>query len=571
MGYTQFLEVKMGEKIVIIGGVALGPKTASRVRRLDPSAQITIIERGDIFSYAGCGMPFYIEGAIDDIQNLLCNPRGVRRDELFFKSVKNVDVKGRTEALKINRDEKTVTVRKIDEKTTEKIPYDKLVLGVGAHAYMPPISGLDLEGVYRLYNPHDAQAIRRGLDEGVGKVAIVGGGLIGLEVCGAFRARGCDVVILEMVDQLVPGILDMDMAVLLENYLIEQGVKLSLGNMVRQIIGDETGRVKAVKTGGGEEFPAEMVIVAVGVRPNTRLAEEAGLELGVTGAIYVNDYLQTSDPDIYAGGDCVENISLVSKEKCYMPLGSTANKHGRVIGDNITGRGTKFPGVAGTVVFKILDFNVGKTGLTEGEAERKGFETEIAIAPKQDCANYYPVSNPFILKLIADKSTGRVLGAQALGTGEAIKRIDVVATSLRFGATVKDLADLDLGYAPPYSTAIDALAHAGNIIRNKMEGLCHGIKPLELKKKMDSGEGFILLDVRSPQECEVTPLQDRRVVNIPLNQIRSRFRELSKSSEIVIFCRTSVRAYEAERILRGKGYSNVKFLDGSLDAWPYPT
>jgi NADPH-dependent 2,4-dienoyl-CoA reductase/sulfur reductase-like enzyme/rhodanese-related sulfurtransferase len=424
--------------------------------------------------------------------------------------------------------------------------------------------------VYRLYNPHDAQAIRRDLDEGTRNVVIVGGGLIGLEVCGAFRARGCNVVILEMLDQIVPGLLDRDMAVLLENYLLEQGVKLSLGNMVTQIIGDGSGKVKTVKTKDGVEYPAEMVIVAVGVRPNTSLAEEAGLELGATGAILVNEYLQTSDPNIYAGGDCVENYNLVSKEKCYMPLGSTANKHGRVIGDNIKGRRTKFPGITGTVVFKVLDFNVGKTGLTEGEAKRKGFETEIAIAPKQDCANYYPVSNPFILKLIADKKTGKVLGAQALGTGEAIKRIDVVATSLKFNATVKDLADLDLGYAPPYSTAIDALAHAGNIIRNKFEGLGHGIKPFELKRKMESGEDFILLDVRSPQECDDIPLKDERVVNIPLSQFRSRFNELPKSSEIVIFCRTSVRAYEAERILRGEGYSDVKFLDGSLDAWPYP-
>ena len=221
-------------------------------------------------------------------------------------------------------------------------------------------------------------------------------------------------------------------------------------------------------------------------------------------------------------------------------------------------------------MFKVLDFNVGKTGLSEREARRKGFETEIAIAPKQDCANYYPVSKPFILKLIADKKTGKVLGVQALGTGEAVKRIDVVATSLKFGATVKDLADLDLGYAPPYSTAIDALAHAGNIIRNKIEGLCLGIKPFELKEKMDSGGDFILLDVRSPLECEVTPLKDERVVNIPLSQIRRRFNQLPRSSEIIIFCRTSVRAYEAERILRGEGYSDVKFLDGSLDAWPYP-
>lgn len=560
----------MGKKILIIGGVALGPKTASRARRLDPSAKITIIERGDLFSYAGCGMPFYIEGSIDDIQNLLCNPRGVRRDEKFFKSVKNIDIQGRTEALKINRDEKTVTVKKVGEEAQYKIPYDKLVLGVGAHAFMPPVSGLDLEEVYRLYDPHDAQAIRRSLDEGVRKVIIVGGGLIGLEICGAFKARGCEVVIIEMMEQLVPGLMDGDMAVLLEKYLREQDINVKLGNSVTQIIDNGSGKVRGVKTRAGKMYPAEMVIVAVGVRPNTKLAEEAGLKLGVTGAIAVNEHLQTSDPDIYAGGDCVENLNIVTKEKCYMPLGSTANKHGRVIGDNITGRRTKFPGVTGTAVFKVLEYNVGKTGLNESEARQRGFDPEIAIAPKQDCANYYPVSNPFVLKMVADKKTGKVLGAQALGKGEAIKRIDVVATALKFGATVKEIADLDLGYAPPYSTAIDPLAHAANIIRNKIEELGHGVKPFELKKKMDSEEEFILLDVRSPQEVEQTSLPDQRVVNIPLNQIRNRLQELPQDSEIIIFCRTSVRAYEAECILRGEGYSDVKFLDGSLDAWPYP-
>jgi NADPH-dependent 2,4-dienoyl-CoA reductase/sulfur reductase-like enzyme/rhodanese-related sulfurtransferase len=560
----------LGKKILIIGGVALGPKAASRARRRDPDAEITIVERGDLFSYAGCGMPFYIEGAIDDIQNLLCTPLGVRRDEAYFESVKDVKILGRTEAQRINREEKTVTVEDLDTGETFDLPYDKLVLGVGAHAFMPPIEGMKLDGVYRLYNPHDAQAIRERLDMGVKDIAIVGGGLIGLEVCGAFHSRGCNVTILEMMGQLVPTLLDDDMALLLGNYLEEEGIRLELGNSATGILDNGEGRVSGVETADGKRIPAEMVIVAVGVRPNIELAREAGLEIGVTGAIKVNEHLQTSDPDIYAGGDCVENKSLITGEECYTPLGSTANKHGRIIGDNVTGGKTTFPGITGTVVFKVLNYNVGKTGINEGEAEELGYDVVTSLTPRGDCANYYPTALPFTVKLIADKNTKKALGAQTLGPGEAIKRIDVVATCLRFGGTLKDIADLDLGYAPPYSTAIDPVAHAANVIRNKMDGLAHGINAEEVKEKLDSGVEFILLDVRSPMEVEETPFTYPQVVNIPVSQLRTHMDELPQDEEIIIFCRSSVRAYEAERILRGAGYGDVKFLEGSLAAWPYP-
>lgn len=556
-------------KIVIIGGVALGPKAASRARRRDPDADLTIIEKGDLFSYAGCGMPFYIEGKIDDINQLLCTPIGVRRDEDYFGSVKDIDVLGRTEAIKINREEKTLTVEDLESGETHDIAYDKLVLGIGAHAFIPPIDGVDLKGVYRLYNPHDAKAIKRALDAGVREVAIVGGGLIGLETCGAFHARGCDVTILEMMEQLVPAILDRDISLYLENYLKEEGINLELGSRVSRLQGDSEGKVKAVETANGKVYPAEMVVMAVGVRPNIELAREAGLDIGETGAIAVNEFLQTSDPDIYAGGDCVENTNIVTGKKNYLPLGSTANKHGRVIGDNVTGGETTFPGITGTTVFKCLDYNVGKTGLNEEEAKKLGYDVEISIAPKQDCANYYPTNKPFIIKMVADRETDKVLGIQALGTGEIVKRVDVVSSCLMYGATLKDVADLDLGYAPPYSTAIDAVAHAANIIRNKIQGLSQGIRPTKLKAKMEKEEEFILLDVRTKDEVSEQPFTDPRVINIPMGQLRNRLDEISRGKEIITFCRTGVGAYEAERALRGDGYEDVKFLEGSIVGWPY--
>jgi NADPH-dependent 2,4-dienoyl-CoA reductase/sulfur reductase-like enzyme/rhodanese-related sulfurtransferase len=558
----------MGKKILVIGGVALGPKAAARARRRDPEAEITIVDTGDVFSYAGCGMPFYIEGQITDIDELLCTNQGVRRDEAYFKSVKDIKLLGRTEALKINRLEKTVTALDIRTGRFQDIPYDKLVLGVGASPVMPPIEGISLEGVFRLYSPGDAVAIRAKIDEGAKRVVIVGGGLIGMEVCGSFTSRGCAVTVLEMMDRLIPALLDPDMSLLLEKYLRESGITLGLGCRASRIIDDGSGRASVVETANGDRFDADMVVVAIGVRPNVRLAKEAGLKIGVTGAIAVDEYLRTSDPDIYAGGDCVENIDLVTGRKVYLPLGSTANKHGRVIGDNVTCGETRFPGVTLTAVFKVLDFNVGKTGLSEREARELGFDAVTATAPRTDCSDYYPKNKPFIVKLIADRRSQKLLGCQALGTGEVVKRIDVVSTCLRFGAAINDLADLDLGYAPPYSTAIDAVAHAANVLRNKIQGLAHGISATELKGKMAGDDDFVLLDVRSRQEVDVRPFNDRRVVNIPIEELRSRLNELPRK-EVVIFCKTSVRAYDAERILRGVGFNDVKFLDGSLTAWPY--
>jgi NADPH-dependent 2,4-dienoyl-CoA reductase/sulfur reductase-like enzyme/rhodanese-related sulfurtransferase len=558
----------MGKKILVIGGVALGPKAAARARRRDPEAEITIMDTGEVFSYAGCGMPFYIEGQITDIDELLCTAQGVRRDESYFKSVKDIKLLGRTEALKINRLEKTVTALDIRTGRFQDIPYDKLVLGVGASPVVPPIEGIGLEGVFRLYSPGDAVAIRAKIDEGAKRVVIVGGGLIGMEVCGSFASCGCAVTVLEMMDRLIPSLLDPDMSLLLEKYLRESGITLGLGCRVSRIIDDGSGRASVVETANGDRFDADMVVVAIGVRPNVRLAKDAGLKMGVTGAIAVDEYLRTSDPDIYAGGDCVENIDLVTGRKVYLPLGSTANKHGRVIGDNVTGGETRFPGVTLTAVFKVLDFNVGKTGLSEREARELGFDAVTATAPRTDCSDYYPKNKPLIIKLIADRRSQKLLGCQALGTGEVVKRIDVVSTCLRFGAAINDIADLDLGYAPPYSTAIDAVAHAANVLRNKIQGLAHGISAAELKGKMAGDDDFVLLDVRSRQEVEVRPFNDRRVVNIPIEELRSRLNELPRK-EVVIFCKTSVRAYDAERILRGAGFNDAKFLDGSLTAWPY--
>jgi rhodanese-related sulfurtransferase len=300
-----------------------------------------------------------------------------------------------------------------------------------------------------------------------------------------------------------------------------------------------------------------------------KLAQDAGLEIGVTGAIKVDAHLQTSDPDIYAGGDCVENVHRLTGRACYIPLGSTANKHGRVIGDNVTGRATTFPGVLGTVIFKAFDISVGRVGLSERDCAAQGIPYLVAQTPGPDRAHYYPTAKPMVLKVVAHADTGALLGVQAVGAGDVARRIDVVATALTYGAAAHDLADLDLAYAPPYSSAVDLLAHAANVLDNKATGIAQAISPSALKARLDAGEELILLDVRGPQEVAAAPFNDARVINIPLGMLRTRLGELPRDMSIVTFCKISVRGYEAQRILNGAGYHDVVFLDGGLMGWPF--
>jgi len=554
-------------KVVIIGGVATGPKTAARLMRLMPDAKVTVVERQDILSYAGCGIPFYIEDVIKDWNQLL-GGKSIR-DAAYFKKRKGFTVLTKTEATGINRAEKTVTVRSLETGETSTLPYDKLVLATGASPIVPRIEGVELKGIHRIYNPYNGRAIKNQLKEKP-KVVIVGGGLIGIETCGAFIAQSCSTTIVEMKPTLVPNILDEEMALLLENHVKSKGGRVIKGSPVAEIIGDGEGNVKGVMTRDGEKIDADMVILAIGVKPNTELAAAAGLEIGPTGAISVNKYLQTSDPDIYAGGDCVECVHGLTGEKVYAPLGSTANKHGRVIADNIAGLETSFPGIYGTTVFKVLDWNCGATGLTEKKAKALGYDVVTALTPCHDYAGYILGSKRVIIKLVADRKTSKIIGCQVVGEGEGVKRIDVVATALKYGATTKDIADIDLGYAPPYSTAIDAIAHAANVIRNKIQGIAHGVTPLELKDMLDGRSEFTLLDVRSRKEHEEISFKDPRTINIPLDELRERYLELDRDREIIIFCAVGVRAYIAERVLRGLGYGKTRFLEGSITAWPFP-
>ncbi|MGQ9454915.1 MAG: FAD-dependent oxidoreductase [Armatimonadota bacterium] len=555
-------------RVVVIGGVACGPKAAARIRRRDPSAEITIVERGELLSYAGCGMPYFIQGEVETADELMMTPAGALRDAAFFKTVKTINVMSRTLAELIDRERKVVEVVSLETGEERELPYDKLVLATGADAVLPPCPGCDLKGVFRLNHPFDAEGIRKAVLDGCKEAVIVGAGLIGIEVAEALVTQGLCVTMIEMMPTIVPAVLDPELSLHLRKHLESKGVRILTGTRVTAFEGDDLGWLRQVVTDKGV-VSAQLALVAIGVKPNVKLAKDAGLELGETGAIKVNEYLQTSDPFIYAGGDCVENVNLLTGKPAYVPLGSTANKHGRVIGDNVTGGNERFDGVLGTVVFKAFDFNVGKTGLSEAECKRLGIPCVTAITPGPDRAHYYPTSRPLILKMIAHADSGRLLGVQALGPGDVVKRIDVAVTAITFGIRAKDVSRLDLGYAPPYSSAVDIIQHAANVIDNKFARLAKSYSPEEVKARLDAGDDFVLLDVRTPAEVESQPFVDARVVRMPLGKLRDRATELPEDKDIIIFCETSLRAWEAQRILEGMGFERVWFMDGGMAAWPY--
>ena len=417
----------------------------------------------------------------------------------------------------------------------------------------------------------DANAIRSFISSlATREVTIVGAGLIGLEMAEAFVSQGLEVTVIEAMEWVLPALLDFEVAAQVEKHLRDKGVKLLFRQRVTGFDGDAKGKVRKVVI-GDKELDTGLVLLAIGTRPEVSLAQKAGLTLGSTRGISVNPHLQTDDPDIYAGGDCVENINRITGKKVLVPLGSTANKHGRVIGTNVTGGDDTFPGVLGTAIAKVFDYNVARVGLNERQAQEAGYDTVISLVPGYEHATYYPGSQEIMVKLIAEKSSGRLLGGQVVGPGDTSKRIDVLATALTFGATVNDLANLDLAYAPPYNSAMDPVHSAANVIRNKQSGHARALTPAEVKKKLENGDDFILLDVRSPAEWKARRIEARQVRLLPLPELRKRLNELPRDAEIVTMCRSSVRAYQAQRILEGAGFSNVKFMDGSIAGWSYDT
>ncbi len=557
------------QKIVIIGGVACGPKAAARIKRLTPDADVTILEKGELLSYAGCGLPFYISGEVKDHNELMSTPTGVVRDTHFFNIVKDIHVHNHTLAKSIDRQNRIVHAVKIDSGESVDFPYDALVLAVGSKNIRPDIKGLDLKGVNFLQTVEDAQKIRNHHGELTGKNAvIIGGGLIGIEVTESFKKQGMNVTIIEKTGSVMGDSLDPEIAYHVHQSLKANGIDLKLGEMITGINGDDQGNVISVIT-KTEEIPADLVLIAVGVRPNDRLAKETGLDIGETGGIKVDKNLRTSDPYIYAGGDCVENTNLINGKPIYAPMGSTANKHGRVIADNICGYSSGFKGVIGTTICKLFATNIARTGLTEKQAIENDYDVVTVLNPSPDKAHFLEDAKLIVIKFIVEKQTARLLGAQIVGPGDVAKRMEVAVSNITSNGRVTDIAHYDLAYAPPFSPAMDNIITTANIAENKLRGISTSISPIEVKVKLDRGDDFIFLDVRAPWEHEQMRIEDPRVKLIPLGKLRDALAELPKDKEIIPFCKISLRGYEAERILSGEGYRYVKYMDGGVVCWPY--
>jgi NADPH-dependent 2,4-dienoyl-CoA reductase/sulfur reductase-like enzyme/rhodanese-related sulfurtransferase len=551
-------------RIIVIGANAAGAKAASKAKRINPKADVTLIDRGKFISYGACGIPYYVSDTVADVKELMSTPVGVIRDPHFFQKVKGVTVKISTDVIRIDRDAKIVHLLETETARNYALDYDRLILATGSTPFVPRFSNVDLTNILTVKSIEDAELLKNSALPGA-TACIVGGGLIGLETAEALRQKGLLVTVIEMRNQLLPGVLDPEMAFLVEKQLRQQNVTVLTGCTVTGFGGKTAVEEVLI---GEQKLPADLVVLAPGVTPNVSLAKAAGITIGATGAIAVDLNLHTSDPDIFACGDCCETTHLVTGKKVHIPLGSTANKQGRVAGINAAGGGEAvFPGVIGTSILRVFNLNAGKTGLNEAEARSNGFDIETVLSPAHDKAHFFPGAKPIVLKLVAERTTGRLLGVQAVGEGAVDKRLDAAATAITFHATAEQLSQVDFAYAPPYSAAMDNLIVAADILKNKLAGHARGISPEQVKRKFDEEDDFILLDVRSPAEHGEIGIEGAKL--IPLGMLREKLDELPRDKEIITFCKISLRGYEAQKILDAAGFENTRFMDGGILTWPY--
>jgi NADPH-dependent 2,4-dienoyl-CoA reductase/sulfur reductase-like enzyme/rhodanese-related sulfurtransferase len=520
---------------------------------------------------ASCGYPYYVGGFFDDRKMLLCTPTGVVRDPRFYLSAKGIVARTECEALSIDRAKKTVRIRDLGSNSEELLAYDKLILCTGAKPRMPPIPGIQLAGITTLQSMQDADFLRKVRDEKkIRKAVIIGGGLIGIETLEAMQLAGIEVTIVELLPQLLT-FLDWQFAKLIENHVRAQGANVITENGVNAFLGDDSGKLRAVRLNNGAELEAELAVIAIGVIPNADLAREAGLELGKTGGIVVDHFMNTSDPDILAAGDCVQSQHIISGEGVHAPYGDLANLQGRVAGENaVLGAQARFPGTIQTGICKVFEYAAGSTGLSERKArELYGDDVETVVNASPDKPGFMQ-GLLLVSKLVARKSDGRLLGAQCVGAGDVSKQIAIWAMNVRYGASVDDMVNADLPYAPPFSLAVDHSIATAHLMQNKLRGLMSGISATALKAKLDAGERPFLLDARGADEYEQMRLGQGEQL-IPLGLLRQRLEQLpqDKTAEIICFCKISLRGFEAARVLQAHGWQNVKVLEGGLMAWPY--
>jgi NADPH-dependent 2,4-dienoyl-CoA reductase/sulfur reductase-like enzyme/rhodanese-related sulfurtransferase len=554
-------------RVVVIGGVALGPKVASRVKRLDPSAHVTVVDAGALISYGGCGIPYYVSGDVADHSQLQETSFHMIRDVEFFRTCKDVLVRTQTRALAIDRKAKTVRIQGPDG-TEEDLPYDKLVLATGSTPRQLPIDGRQLPGVFTIANLEAAIHIKNGIAAGkVNSAVIVGAGFIGLEMAEALTDMwGIETSVIEVCDQVLPGFISPILARMAKHHMEEKGVHVYTGEKVLALEGE--GKVERVRT-DQRTIPADMVILAVGVVPNDTLAREAGLTCHERGGIIVTKTMQTSDPNIYAGGDCVVVENRITGKPGYYPLGSLANRQGRVIGTNVAGGRATFDGAVGTFILKLFDLAFSGTGLSLPVAQREGFDAMSTQVIQFDHAHFFPKKDLMVLEIVVERGTGRVLGIQgACGNGDSLKaRIDAVAAMLPFRPSVHDISNMEVAYSPPYAAAMDILNMAANAAENILAGRCDPISPdnfMQLWAERDR-HNILCIDCREWGNAEpyVTNFPDFWK-NIPQGQLRERMSEVPQDKKIILICNTGGRSYEAQRILKAAGRHDTLDVPGGV-------
>lgn len=558
-------------RIVVIGGSAAGPKAAAKARRIDNNAEVFILQKDADLSTASCGYPYYVGGCFDDRNMLICTPTGVIRNTQFYLNAKDIAARVNTEATAIDRKARNVSFRNTLTGETGEMAYDRLILATGSVSQMPAIPGIGLKGITPLKSMEDTDLLRKIADEGkIKKAVVIGGGLIGIETCEALQRAGIETTVVELLPQILI-FLDWEMAKLVENHVRNKGVNVITDNGIAAFLGED-GRLTGVRLQNGTELPCEMVVVAIGVRPNVELAKNAGLRIGETGGILVDEFMQTSDPDIYAVGDCVETVHRITGRKVLAPMGDLANLQGRIAGENAASENcVTFPGTIQTGICKVFDFAAGSTGLSEANANKWGYDDiVVAISASPDKPEFME-GKLLVTKLVADRKTGTILGAQCIGPGNVNRQIAQWAMGILGKMTVDDVVNADLPYAPPFSLAIDHGIAAAHVLQNKMKGRMKGISSTEIWRKVKNQEAPFLLDVRGPEEFEQMRLGIGEKL-IPLGAIRKRLHELpaDKEKEIICYCKISLRGYEAALVLEGNGWKNVKVMEGGVMAWPYP-
>ena len=538
----------MSKKVVVVGGVAGGASTAARIRRLDEQAEIVMFEKGPHVSFSNCSLPFHLSGIVEDSNRLLLmNPDS-------FKSRYNLDARPNSEVVRINREKKTVTVRNLLTKEEYDESYDKLVLSPGAAPVVPEMEGTKEKHVFTVRNVVDIERLQRAIvEKDAQHIAVIGGGYIGVEVAENLRLAGRNVTLVQSAPHILRAF-DFGMAQILQKEMLDKGVEL--------IVGDGLAGIEAecVTLASGKKIKADIVVLAVGVRPETRLAEEAGLEIGLTGAIKVNQNYLTNDPHIYAVGDAIEVYHRLLHRPVRLALAGPAQRQARAVADHIYGITNQNKGVIGSTSIQVFDYAAAATGLTEEEARNAGFQVDSVYVISPDKVGLMPKSNPLHFKLVYEVPTGRILGAQAIGKGNADKRVDVIAALITMGGTIDDLKDLELSYSPMFSTAKDVVNMAALVANNIMSGRSRQIQVSEVRGLVEAGAYFV--DVREENEFANGHLKG--AYNIPLSQFRERMEEIPKDRPVYVYCRSAQRSYNAVRALMGSGWDHVANVSGSF-------